>query len=308
VLGNRATAFEPVQQAARRKAETRNFFCFCRVGFGQRAIGALCQQEGLAVPFRAKAITSGPLSRARVAVSLMAIGLSLAVPQQPASAQGLFETLFGGLRLHRPAPLPPQTSSYADPQGLVGRESRPYAGNDSGSSGHGMAFCVRTCDGRYFPLQRQAGRSPAETCRAFCPASKTVVFSGSKIDYAVASDGTRYADLENAFAYRQRVVGNCTCNGRDALGLAPQDVASDPTLRPGDIVATNDGLMSYRGRSSKTAQFTPIDASSGALSRQLSAIRVRPTPPTVTVKTKPLAQQDAASPDRRDQRRVQLSR
>ena len=33
---------------------------------------------------------------------------------------------------------------------------------------------------------------------------------------------------------------NCTCNGKDAFGLAKIDVASDPTLKPGDIVATGD--------------------------------------------------------------------
>jgi hypothetical protein len=242
---------------------------------------------------------------ARAVIFLIHMGLSWAALHQPASAQGLFETLFGGLRFHRPAPLPPQTSSYADPQGLLGRASRP---DPAEYSGHGTAFCVRTCDGRYFPLARHAGRSPAETCRSFCPASKTMIFAGGKIDYAVAGNGTRYADLENAFAYRHRVVPNCTCNGKDAFGLAPQAAASDPTLRPGDIIAANEGLMIFRGKSSKAAQFTPIDPSSTAFARQLFAIKVRPAPPAAKVETKPPVEQEAAKSARRDQLRAQLSR
>jgi hypothetical protein len=273
-------------------------------------IWSVRSQNGLVVPPPFQTFRPGASKlRGRAAFILVLAGLSAVAPIAPASAQGLFETLFGGLRFYRPAPLPPQASSYADPQDLPRREGHPHPGEFNGYGARGTAFCVRTCDGRYFPLQRQAGRSPAETCRSFCPASKTMVFSGSKIDSAVASNGARYADLENAFAYRQRVVPDCTCNGRDAFGLAPQDAAIDPTLRPGDIVATNSGLMSYRGRSPKVADFTPVDLSSGgAFARQLSAIRVRPAAPAATVETEPPAQQDPASQRHRDHRRAQLSR
>jgi hypothetical protein len=68
------------------------------------------------------------------------------------------------------------------------------------------------------------------------------VFNGSAIDHAVAGNGTRYASLENAFVYREKIVPGCTCNGRDSFGLAKIDVAHDPTLRQGDIVATGDNV------------------------------------------------------------------
>jgi hypothetical protein len=79
-----------------------------------------------------------------------------------------------------------------------------------------------------------------QLCSAFCPAAKTQVFNGSAIDQAAGPNGARYADLDNAFVYREKIVTGCTCNGRDAFGLAKIDAASDPTLRPGDIVATGD--------------------------------------------------------------------
>ena len=42
-------------------------------------------------------------------------------------------------------------------------------------------------------------------------------------------------------------------NGRDAFGLAPYDMTSDPTLRPGDVVATKDGFQAFGGRSGASA-------------------------------------------------------
>jgi hypothetical protein len=226
----------------------------------------------------------------------------------PAGAQGLFESLFG-LRPQyvRPEPLPPHASSYADPR-LPGFRDirRDYSG--SHYSGHGTTFCVRTCDGRYFPMQRLAGVTPAELCRSFCPAAKTMVFSGGKIDYAVAHNGMRYADLDNAFAYRDGLVDNCTCNGRDGLGLARLNTMTDMTLRPGDIVATNDGLVSFRGRSARTAAFSPIDPASSAWAQKLSEIKVRPAPENDQIEVAPPAEQPPAASARAGQRRIHASR
>jgi hypothetical protein len=213
------------------------------------------------------------------AVVLAALALGSA---QPASAQGFFNSLFGGFQ--RREPLPQRSYSYADPA--------PERGEASGSTGHGNAFCVRTCDGRYFPLQRQAGASPVDVCRSLCPAAQTMVFNGSKIDGAVAQNGTRYADLDQAFAYRDKVVSNCTCNGKDGLGLARMEANSDPTLRPGDIVATTGGLAMFHGKNG-SAEFTPINRSSGEWARKLSEIKVRPAPPQAKVEITAPADQDA---------------
>jgi hypothetical protein len=228
-------------------------------------------------------------------ILLTALTLCVAGSIQPAVAQSLFEALFGG-GYRRPEPLPPQTSSYADPLGLLGN-GRRSSGDTGAGFGHGTVYCVRTCDGRYFPMQHHAGQSPAEVCRAFCPASKTMVYSGSRIDTAVAPNGARYADLDNAFAYRDHVVRNCTCNGRDGLGLARLDAASDPTLRPGDLVATDEGIAAYTGKGGKSAEFTPIDTSSSEWARRLADVKVRPAPPLE--KIEPVANDDSAKPARK---------
>jgi 16S rRNA G966 N2-methylase RsmD len=123
-------------------------------------------------------------------------------------------------------------------------------------SEEGLAYCVRLCDGRYFPIQRHSGVSPAQTCSSFCPASATKIYNGSGIDHAVAPDGKRYSELATAFAYRKKIVPGCTCNGRDAFGLVTTPVADDPTLRAGDIVASKAGLMAYSGGANGPT-FTP---------------------------------------------------
>jgi uncharacterized protein DUF2865 len=225
----------------------------------------------------------------------------------PASAQGFFELLFGRARPRavQPESLPPQASAYADPFGP--RESRRSDGESGITSGRGTAFCVRTCDGRYFPLQHHAGASPAELCRSFCPAAQTLVFSGGSITSAVAPNGTRYADLDNAFAYRDKVVDNCTCNGKDAFGLARMNPAVDPTLRPGDIVATNEGLANFRGKAAGSAEFTPINTSASAWAQKLSQVKVRPAPPAPQIVAAPVEDKTADKP-RKDRRRAQFVR
>ena len=211
--------------------------------------------------------------RVRRAGCIIAIAMGLcAFAPLAASAQGLLDALFGGFGGRPSRSLPPQASSFANPFDF--NERRSSSGGEY-SGGGGQAFCVRTCDGRYFPLQRNAHASPAELCKSFCPAARTMVFHGGRIDTSV-SGNTRYADLENAFVYKEKVVDGCTCNGKDAFGLVPLSVAADPTLRAGDIVATNDGLQTVKASSlpNKTAEFTPVTPAQ--LGKQWAGLKVAP--------------------------------
>jgi len=216
--------------------------------------------------------------RAAVVAAALSAAATMSMPDA-ARAQGFFDFLFGGQRQQpaRPPNYPPP------PAPDVGRIAPAPLGQESvsgngGTTGHGVAYCVRLCDGQHFPMERMANATPADTCKAICPTSTTKVYFGAEIDGAVAADGARYADLNTAFLYRKRLVANCTCNGRDAFGLATLDVKTDPTLRPGDIVSTKDGLMTYSGRSGQSA-FTPVSPS--ALGPQLNSVssRQRPSPP-----------------------------
>ena len=191
-------------------------------------------------------------ARRRVIV-LAALGTALALAAAPASAQNLFQSIFGGLLHHREDSAPARSF---DPLSAFARAVSPPPAREERASG--AAFCVRACDGYHFVVHGNANASTADMCHAFCPGSETKLYSGSNIDYATANDGSRYADLGTADVYRRQLVAGCTCNGRDAFGLAHIDPAKDPTLKPGDVVATKDGLVAFTGAKDKAANFTPV--------------------------------------------------
>ncbi len=199
--------------------------------------------------------TPSPRRRLIFAAAVLAVPLLL-VPGI-ASAEGLFDFLFGDAPKQQQTS--PAISAFADPFGL--NQPQPAAPKAVPSSGRYAAFCVRSCDGRYFPLLAKGGSTPAQVCQAFCPASPTKVFSGNSIDNATTSSGERYADSDNAYAYRKALKADCTCNGRDPAGLAPVDISLDTSLRSGDIIATSTGLVAYSGirvGADQTAEFTPV--------------------------------------------------
>jgi hypothetical protein len=204
------------------------------------------------------------------------IGLAALTPRV-ASAEGLFDFLFGGAHKQRQAPA--QANFFADPFGLNQQPAPPP--RTVASSGSGPAFCVRSCDGKYFPLMR-GNASPVQMCQAFCPASPTKVFFGSTIEGASSGNGERYADSENAFAFRKALRADCTCNGRDPAGLAPVDLTLDTSLRPGDVIATTSGLVAYSGVRvgvNQTAEFTPVASYPGLTAdvrTRLGEIKVAP--------------------------------
>ena len=206
--------------------------------------------------------------RAVPVIAAFAAAAILAAPRG-ASAQGFFDFLFGGSQ--RPAPSNPEPPP---PPAGIGRIAPAPLGQErvnegAGSTGHGVAFCVRLCDGQHFPMEQMASAAPIETCKAICPNSETKVFFGAEIASSVARDGARYAELRTAFLYRKQLVANCTCNGKDAFGLAPLDVKTDPTLRPGDIVSTKDGLQTFSGKGGQSS-FTPVNPA--ALGPQLNSV------------------------------------
>jgi uncharacterized protein DUF2865 len=170
------------------------------------------------------------------------LGASLLAPA--AQAEDFLSALFGAFGARRPQ-VPQIALPFASEDNSLipqndGRPRAAYTG--------GQAFCVRTCDGRYFPISASDSQSRAASCNSFCPASETRIVYGSTIDNAATEAGKPYSELPNAFRYRNELVSGCTCNGKDQIGLAPVKIENDPTLRKGDIVAGAGGLM-VAGRS-----------------------------------------------------------
>jgi hypothetical protein len=187
---------------------------------------------------------------AGAAVLLGAVSVSV-----PARAGDFFSDLFGAFGLRPHVPRAQMFLPFGDngPQPTEAQRPRvAYSG--------GQAWCVRTCDGRYFPITGNDPQSKAASCNSFCPASQTEIVYGNDIDHAATAAGEPYSELPNAFKYRNEMVAGCTCNGKDQAGLAPVSIDKDPTLRKGDIVAGAGGLMVANPASGKHAElnFTPV--------------------------------------------------
>jgi hypothetical protein len=196
-------------------------------------------------------------------------------------ARDFFSALFGAFsdnpalapsQPERSAPLP-----FASEGDFVGRRAEParprvsYSGSGSGE----QAYCVRTCDGRYFPISAAEGQSRAASCNSFCPASETKVVYGSSIDHAATENGKLYSEMPNAFRYRNELVAGCTCNGKDQIGLAAIRIEDDATVRKGDIIASTRGLM-VAGRSADkhgvSLNMSPVSASVRAKYQRLPVV------------------------------------
>jgi len=160
-----------------------------------------------------------------------------------ARAEDFLSALFGAFSGHPSAP-PSAVLPFAN-ESAPSSEAAPRSETSPArvSHGGGEAWCVRSCDGRYFPITGPDNQSRVAACNSFCPAAATSLVYGSNIDGAATEAGKPYSELPNAFRYRNEIVAGCTCNGKDQFGLASISIEHDPTLRKGDIVAGVNGLL-----------------------------------------------------------------
>jgi hypothetical protein len=220
---------------------------------------------------QARNFVKASLSRLACLCALLTV-----VPLASAQARGILETLFGILSARPPTP-PRGAIGHAEPSADPLSVARP-----GGQAGRGIAYCVRLCDGRYFPLTGKDREMQAETCTGLCPASATRIYWGSHAGPRVADDGSHYEALPNAYIYRETLLPGCTCNGKTSYGLASMDTATDPTLRRGDIIATADGLKVYASAAragSPPADLVPVEIYSrlpATIRRKLTTMRIAP--------------------------------
>lgn len=201
----------------------------------------------------------------RAATVALVVAVSVALTPL-AHARDFFTSLFGGFaRGPAPSMSLPFAAEFGDATARPQRAAR----------GGGSAYCVRTCDGRYFPISGTNGQSRAEACKSFCPASETKVVYGGDIDNAATETGKSYSELPNAFKYRTELVAGCTCNGKDSGGLAQVNVENDPTIRKGDLVAGENGLVVANrsgDRRGAAVNFTPASRSTRAQFERLPVV------------------------------------
>lgn len=221
-----------------------------------------------------------PASLAVIAISIT----TLAVVPAPAHAEGgLLGAIFNAIGRVIAPPAPRSSHTEDSSEGMMNPADLNNGQVRSAEGGPQVSFCVRTCDGRYFPIAKSGEGSPARTCQAMCPAAQTEIFTGSNIENAVSPRGARYTSLANAYVYRDRLVDGCTCNGRSPAGTANIDYLNDATLRSGDIVMTETGPVVFRGTPGtehKLSDFVPVQNSkrlSNATREKIGALKVMPT-------------------------------
>lgn len=145
---------------------------------------------------------------------------------------------------------PPKTSvHYAKP------EPANTAETDSMSGG---GYCVRACDGYYFPLIKLSRISGQHACELACPSARVQLYEGASIEQAHNAKGQRYSALPAAFSFRDKLTAGCACNDPAAsrdhyLALSRRD----PTLQTGDIVVGEKGAFIYSRSSLVSVSHAP---------------------------------------------------
>ena len=199
-------------------------------------------------------------------------------PAGLASAQGFFESLFGrrwsAVRSAYRRPI--RTPFGAQPQ-----EPRTETG--------GSVYCVRLCDGRFFPDPAPRRCDPGAGLQLVLPGEpdQDLPWQQHRPRGRAGRQALRRAEhrLRLSREDRRRAA---PATARTRSGWSIRRSRNDPTLRPGDIVATKSGLMAYNGGASADANFTPIASYSGLsaeLRRKLTETKItpaagtRPAPP-----------------------------
>jgi hypothetical protein len=139
----------------------------------------------------------------------------------PAQANATRDNILRGLAANNCGP---QYAPYATraPGGILDRLFGPTTPNPFGTFPTVSTYrtlCVRACDGYYFPISFSTTPSqfPADeaTCQAQCPGGNAALYvhlnPGEPVEAAVNLTGQPYADLPNAFAFRESYHPSCGC-------------------------------------------------------------------------------------------------
>lgn len=219
-------------------------------------------------------------SRAAAFCLILACGATLGLNMPKSQGQGLFELLFGGFQQqqHRPQsaraparstgrewrassrPLAHQFIARRQERRVggrpVSRRREPAAAVEPTAVG-ARSYCVRECDGYFFPVGTYSGASDLpnhqRTCNKLCPGAKSTLYimrAGSdKIEEAVtARGGSLYSRLTAALQRRGDLDRPCSCRAETAAAPA-NTIYEDFTLRRGDAVMTPRGVAIFHGGS-----------------------------------------------------------
>ncbi|QGM98800.1 DUF2865 domain-containing protein [Methylocystis parvus] len=238
------------------------------------------------------------LDRAMATRFATLLALCLLFSPAPGRAEGgLLEFLFGPDPAPQPQIAPQRGRRDSAParrvKGAVGdlRFARPKDGLPSGG-GTGFSseptaggFCVRTCDGYFFPLIKSTRATRQQSCEFACPSAPMEIYDGSTIESARNHKGQRYSSLPVAFAFRDRANSACSCNDpASSQAFFEKTARNDPTLQSGDVIVENDGAFVYSGAklvplSNASFMSTSLRDRLRAMLRRTTSVKTSEQPP-----------------------------
>ena len=148
---------------------------------------------------------------------------------------------------------PLRQSRFNQPRRLAGATDIPL--NIDASGLPRRSFCVRLCDGYYFPVAPVSNdgelNAHESLCAGVCPGAPTRLFvmpgGSERMEDATSRDGKTYSALPVAFRHTGTSDNTCTCRPNNIAHTKIVSVLKDFTLRQGDLVMSNKGFRVFRG-------------------------------------------------------------
>ena len=175
---------------------------------------------------------------------------------QRVASRPFFSSLpfFGGAP-QREVPLITVRPRHEAAAGRNGGAAAPGSAGQFRVPGGTRVYCVRLCDGFFFPAPaggRDDHGAQQQACNSLCPGTEVALYTargGRPIEEASGPRGQVYARLRTAFRFREAADATCTCHGQATNGLARLPITHDFTLRAGDLVVTETGVRVFAGAS-----------------------------------------------------------
>lgn len=173
--------------------------------------------------------------------------VSLLAASVPAVAEDLLDFLFG------PEQEAPTQRETRTPSGDVrfGPKRPARKAGAAGSGGgrgatHAGGYCVRTCDGYFFPLVKSSRATRQQSCNFACPSATVEIYDGSSIETSHNARGETYKSLLESLAGRADASARCSCNDPSTSAAYSREAArTDPTLQTGDFVIEDEGPLVF---------------------------------------------------------------
>jgi hypothetical protein len=169
---------------------------------------------------------------------------SLFMASAPAVAEDLLDFLFGPEQ--EAAPQRETRTPSGDVRFGPKRPVKKPGGGGGRGATHVGGYCVRTCDGYFFPLIKSSRATRQQSCNFACPSATVEIYDGANIETSRNARGETYKSLLESVAGRADASARCSCNDPLTSAAYSRDAArTDPTLQTGDFVIEDEGPLVF---------------------------------------------------------------